>query len=77
MPNIDLTCIECKKSFYFNERDQGFYKAQGFQPPRRCFTCRQARKPTTTAQPGVAAPKPLSSYHDVDNAVDNADFWNK
>lgn len=44
MSNIEIKCEECGQVFYFTERDQEFYKQKGFQQPKRCFKCRQARK---------------------------------
>ncbi len=46
MPNLHLTCCEptCNKEFFFKEKDQLFYSEQGFDPPKRCWDCRQERK---------------------------------
>lgn len=54
MPNIDLICAECKKPFYWTERDQAFYTQRGFTRPKRCWDCRQKRKQNSVAgQPQV------------------------
>ena len=48
-----LTCVECKTSFIFSARDQEFHASKGFaNEPKRCPSCRQARK----VQRGEAAP---------------------
>jgi CxxC-x17-CxxC domain-containing protein len=39
-----LTCVDCGTEFAFSARDQAFYQERGFQPPRRCKTCRDKRK---------------------------------
>lgn len=39
-----LTCSDCSQSFVFTERDQAFYAERGFSEPRRCPSCRAARK---------------------------------
>jgi len=70
MPNIDLVCSDCKNSFYFSERDQEFYKAQNFQPPRRCFACRKARK----AKKESGAPADAVNVKRDDDAYD---IWNR
>ncbi len=39
-----LTCADCGQSFTFSEGDQAFYAERGFSEPRRCPSCRAARK---------------------------------
>ena len=40
-----LTCCECGQEFVFTASEQEFYAEKGFtNEPRRCPTCRQARK---------------------------------
>jgi len=40
-----LTCVECGAEFTFSAEDQEYYASRGFQnEPKRCPTCRQARK---------------------------------
>ena len=41
----NLTCVECGASFVFTVEDQEYHASRGFQnEPRRCTTCRQARR---------------------------------
>jgi CxxC-x17-CxxC domain-containing protein len=40
----DLTCVDCGQSFVFTARDQEFYASRGFTEPRRCASCRAAKK---------------------------------
>lgn len=39
-----LKCQDCKKEFVFTVNDQKFYEEKGFQEPKRCKSCRDARK---------------------------------
>jgi CxxC-x17-CxxC domain-containing protein len=41
----NLTCSECGSPFTFSVQDQEFYQSKGYtNEPKRCPTCRQARK---------------------------------
>ena len=44
MSNQVIKCKDCGKDFDFTEKDQEFYKEKGFLPPKRCRSCRKARK---------------------------------
>lgn len=39
-----LTCADCSQEFAFSSTEQAFYADRGFTDPRRCPTCRAARK---------------------------------
>ena len=39
-----IKCQDCGKEFVFTEKEQAFYTEKGFEPPKRCKTCRDARK---------------------------------
>ncbi len=39
-----LTCVECGAEFTFTADDQEFHATRGYQDPKRCPTCRQARR---------------------------------
>lgn len=39
-----LTCADCGQEFVFTASEQQFYADRGFSEPRRCPTCRRARK---------------------------------
>jgi len=39
-----LACIESGDHFLFTVSDQRFYAEKGFDPPKRCKPCRQAKK---------------------------------
>ncbi len=41
----NLTCTECGASFIFSAEDQEYHASRGFDnEPRRCPSCRQARR---------------------------------
>ena len=46
MINADrtLTCADCGQEFVFTASEQQFYADRGFSDPRRCRSCRAARK---------------------------------
>lgn len=39
-----LTCVECGADFNFSADDQAFHAARGYQEPKRCPSCRAARR---------------------------------
>ena len=39
-----LTCQDCGKEFIFKAEDQKFFQEKGFQAPKRCPECREAKK---------------------------------
>ena len=39
-----LTCADCGQPFVFTASEQQFYAERGFTEPRRCPSCRAARK---------------------------------
>jgi CxxC-x17-CxxC domain-containing protein len=44
-----LTCSDCGASFTFSAEDQEFFKSKGYQnEPKRCPSCRQARRTERT-----------------------------
>ncbi len=40
----NLTCAECNSEFVFNADDQQFHAERGYQEPKRCPSCRQAKR---------------------------------
>jgi CxxC-x17-CxxC domain-containing protein len=40
----NLVCADCGQEFVFTARDQEFYAGRGFSEPRRCPSCRAAKK---------------------------------
>ena len=52
--NVDktLTCADCGQAFNFTASEQDFYAERGFTEPRRCPTCRSARKAARNSDSG-------------------------
>jgi CxxC-x17-CxxC domain-containing protein len=44
MSDRELTCADCSQQFTFTASEQQFYSDRGFTEPRRCPSCRAARK---------------------------------
>ena len=47
-----LVCTDCGERFTWSAAEQAFFREKGFQEPRRCKPCRQAKK----GQRGVDRP---------------------
>lgn len=52
MPDQQIACATCGRSFTWSAGEQQFYRERGLQAPRHCPDCREARR----SQPTVAAP---------------------
>ncbi len=50
-----LTCVDCSQSFTFTARDQEFYAQRSFSEPRRCPSCRAAKKAQRDSTGGGAS----------------------
>jgi CxxC-x17-CxxC domain-containing protein len=44
MPDQEITCAECGSTFTFTEREQEYYTERNLSQPKRCKTCRDARR---------------------------------
>lgn len=54
MSDQQITCSECGGSFIFSDSERQFYETKGLSgPPKRCKTCRQARKAADGARGGA------------------------
>jgi CxxC-x17-CxxC domain-containing protein len=55
--NVDktLTCADCNQQFSFTASEQDFYTERGFTEPRRCPTCRAARKAQRNSDSGYSS----------------------
>ncbi len=40
----NLTCVECDSEFVFSADDQQFHAEREYQDPKRCASCRQAKR---------------------------------
>jgi CxxC-x17-CxxC domain-containing protein len=50
-----LTCSDCRTEFAFTASEQQFYADRGFTEPRRCPSCRAARKAARSGDAGYGA----------------------
>jgi CxxC-x17-CxxC domain-containing protein len=51
-----LSCVDCSREFTFTAGEQEFYAQKGFtEPPKRCPSCRSARKAQRGSPAGVGA----------------------
>lgn len=39
-----ISCVECGAEFIFSAEDQEFHANRGYQDPKRCPECRQAKR---------------------------------
>lgn len=39
-----IQCADCGETFEFSDGEQEFFKARGYTPPKRCKSCRKAKK---------------------------------
>jgi CxxC-x17-CxxC domain-containing protein len=44
MPDKTLTCVECGMEFTYTEDDQQYHASKGYSEPKRCPSCRSARR---------------------------------
>ena len=57
--DLTLTCVACGEEFVFSSDEQGFYQGQGFKSaPKRCRSCRRARKTGEAARPDRRRSRP-------------------
>ncbi|HEX8180710.1 MAG TPA: zinc-ribbon domain-containing protein [Pyrinomonadaceae bacterium] len=42
-----LMCADCRQEFTWSAGEQEYYRQKGFEPPRRCKPCREAKKART------------------------------
>ena len=52
MTDKSLTCSDCNTEFTFTASEQEFFQEKGFSDPRRCPSCRAARKAARNAESG-------------------------
>ena len=50
-----LSCVDCSQEFVFSATDQQFYAEKEFSEPRRCASCRAARKAARGESGGYSA----------------------
>ena len=53
---------ECGETFELSEKDQDWYKAQGFNEPKRCLSCRKLRREKVIGREDIDYGKTKSKY---------------
>jgi hypothetical protein len=51
------TCAQCGELFVFSDAERAFFEAKGLVPPKRCRSCRVARRGAREQRFGGGAPK--------------------
>ena len=46
MPDVEMTCVQCKETFLFTEKEQGIFYERNMAPPQRCLKCRSKKAAT-------------------------------
>ena len=43
MPDIETSCVQCKATFLFTEKEQETFYQRNMMPPQRCPKCRSKK----------------------------------
>ena len=43
MPDIDISCVQCKENFVFSEKEQETFYQRNMMAPQRCPKCRSKK----------------------------------
>jgi CxxC-x17-CxxC domain-containing protein len=43
MPDVEISCVQCKDIFVFSEKDQEMFYQRNMMPPQRCAKCRSKK----------------------------------
>lgn len=43
MPDVDITCVQCRDVFIFSEKDQELFYQRNMMQPQRCSKCRSKK----------------------------------
>ena len=44
MPDVEITCVQCKEQFIFSEKEQEHFYQRNMPGPQRCPNCRSKKK---------------------------------
>ena len=47
MPDIETTCVQCKETFLFSEKEQDTFYQRNLPAPQRCAKCRSKKAATS------------------------------
>ena len=51
MPDIDISCVQCKENFVFSEKEQETFYQRNMMAPQRCPKCRSKKAALRTDAP--------------------------
>lgn len=51
MPDVETTCVQCKETFLFTEKEQEIFYQRNMMPPQRCARCRSKKAGTREDAP--------------------------
>ena len=43
MPDVETTCVQCKETFLFTEKEQETFYQRNLAAPQRCLKCRSKK----------------------------------
>ena len=43
MPDVEITCVQCKDTFLFTEKEQDTFYQRNMMTPQRCSKCRSKK----------------------------------
>ena len=43
MPDVEISCVQCKDNFIFTEKEQQNFYQRNMMPPQRCPKCRSKK----------------------------------
>ena len=43
MPDVEISCIQCREPFIFSEKDQEIFYQRNMMAPQRCNKCRSKK----------------------------------
>lgn len=51
MPDIEISCVQCKEVFIFTEKEQEVFYQRNMSSPQRCLKCRSKKAATGANAP--------------------------
>jgi len=72
MPDVETTCVQCKETFLFTEKEQEIFYQRNMMAPQRCAKCRSKK-----AAEGDGAPKRFEIVCDHCGKHDHVPFQPK
>lgn len=43
MPDLEMSCVQCREIFLYTEKEQGIFYQRNMPPPQRCARCRSKK----------------------------------